>query len=132
PEFDNYEKIKRTGHHENLDFIRYLIGNAIQFSHNNKGYARYVKKNIIGTWNVLDITLIFKEDGTYELFGQSKINTILAGVEEKGIFYNKSNFVTFLEGEQMGGTSMPLYDLTDDYLILPGYSDFLLLKLKRQ
>ena len=130
-EFDNFINIKRTGHHENLDFIHNHIANAINFSHDNKGYAKHIKKNIIGTWEALDLTLIFKEDETFELIGEPKISTTLAGVVNKGILYNKRNFITFLEGEQMGGYNMPLYDLTNDYLILPGYSNFLLLKFKR-
>jgi hypothetical protein len=96
-DFDDYESRRRTCNENSLDFIKYKIANAINSSHDNKSYARYIKKNILGTWEALNLTLIFSANETFELIGKPEINTTLAGVVEKGFLFNKRNFITFID-----------------------------------
>jgi hypothetical protein len=129
--FDDYESSKIPGHEKKLDFIKYQIGNTINTSFDNRSYSRHIKKNIIGTWKAGDITLVFNEDESFEMIGTPLINTTLAGTVEKGWIYNKRNFLTFLRADRQGGHSMSVYNLTEDTLILHGYSSFLFLVFKR-
>ncbi|MCK6639243.1 MAG: hypothetical protein L6Q81_04090 [Bacteroidia bacterium] len=131
PEFDMAEARKRHGHTDNLEYIKYQIANAINNTHNNRGFSRYLKKNIIGTWAEKQLTLSFSEDGTYVFKGKWKPSTALAGVPETGTYTLSSNMLLFW-GNQNSGVRTQIVDLVDDKIYFPGYSGQLFFTMTKQ
>lgn len=121
PEFDMAEARKRHGHMDDIDYLKYHIANSINRTHNNRGFSRYLKKNIVGTWSERQLTLEFSEDGTYVFTGKPKQSTTLVGVPKTGKYHFSSNMIGFW-GNQNSGYRTQVVDLVNDQIIFPGYS----------
>lgn len=130
-EFDMAEARKRNRNKDSLDFLKYHVANSINSTFSNRGFSRYLRKNIVGKWAEKKLALEFYDDETYILIRNRKPSTTFAGIPESGQYYFSGNTLLFW-GNQNSGLRTQVIDLNNNKIILPGFSGKLFFILTKQ
>jgi hypothetical protein len=69
PETDSRHNEMIPGHSPTLDYLRFPIANAMNRNMRDRGFSRYVKKQIIGSWVAADAAWVFSANGEYSVTG---------------------------------------------------------------
>jgi hypothetical protein len=118
-EFDMAQVRKKQGTIGEINFLHYHVANAINQTHTNKAFSRYIKKQIIGKWIYEDFSIIFNENLEYQKMNSFNIITPFKSLFERGRFNLFRNMLYF-EGIDLIGLRIQIIDLVDNKLLFGG------------
>jgi len=72
PEIDARRAETIPGHEPTLDSLAYPIANAMNRTMKDRGFSRFVKKSLVGSWLADGSVLNFTTDGNYSIVGSFK------------------------------------------------------------
>jgi len=82
PEGDSRHNQIVDGHEPTVDHIRYDVANAMNRVIQDRGFSRFVKKHLVGSWEAEDSKLQFFSDGNYRIVESAR--PLLYAAPEKG------------------------------------------------
>ncbi len=127
--FDMAQARERNGYYDRLDFLKYHIANAMNSSFTNKGFSKYLKKNILGTWTANNFQMSFTGDGHLLSAGEAPKQSILLSLPKSGTWNISRNMLSVMnEGT---GIRTQIVDLIADELLLPGSNGQLFYIMKK-
>lgn len=72
PEGDSRHNKMVAGHEPTVDDLGYDIANAMNRVIRDRGFSRFVKKHLVGSWEAEDSKLQFFADGNYHIVGSAR------------------------------------------------------------
>jgi hypothetical protein len=96
------------------------IAIAIDDTISNRGFSRFVKKNIIGRWVYKDISISFLDKERFETSGSVSEHQFLKLLPKQG-FWGVSTNVMYMLDDNSTGIKLQIVDIVDNKLYFLGY-----------
>ncbi|MBA4388390.1 MAG: hypothetical protein C0404_10440 [Verrucomicrobia bacterium] len=103
---------------ESLDYLKYHIANAVNASFDNRGFSRFLKRELVGAWTDGVCRIRFQGDATFDISGSPK--SMLIGSPTHGQWGVGRNMMFLMDVSGLGGIRTQVIDLRENSLFLPG------------
>ena len=118
PEVDTRNKEAIAGHEPTLDDMKYQIANAMNRTIRDRGFSKFIKKHIVGTWRAEDSTLCFGSDGTFTITGSAGPLPFFPPIA--GQWHTGRNMLYLLDKKKDGGIRVAIVSVNETELRFHG------------
>lgn len=106
------------GSDHSLDYLKYHLANAVNDAFADRGFFRFLKAELIGTWTDGRCQVSFDPNGTFELSGAPAAT--LKGAPAAGQWTVGRNMLYLMDPTGTRGVRTQVVDLRSNRLYLPG------------
>ncbi len=118
PQIDCRKDELIPGHGPTLDYLKVALANAMNRTIKDRGFSRFAKKTVVGSWTDTDSTLTFAADGVYAIDGVA--SAIPFHPPREGRWSIGSNMLHLMSHGNDHGVRVPIVRVSDSELIFHG------------